>query len=62
MSWNPSLSVGIDLIDEQHKEWFERATNLFDAGRKGQAKGYVEKCLSFLTTIPVSISPMKNDT
>ncbi|HHU62330.1 MAG: bacteriohemerythrin [Bacillota bacterium] len=48
MSWNPSLSVGIDLIDEQHKEWFERATNLFDAGRKGQAKGYVGEMLEFL--------------
>ena len=25
MRWNETLSVGIELIDEQHKEWFAKA-------------------------------------
>lgn len=48
MAWTPALSVGIDLIDEQHKEWFQRAENLFSAGQKGQAKEYIGEMLDFL--------------
>lgn len=36
------------MIDEQHKEWFTRAENLFEAGKKGQAKEEVGKMLEFL--------------
>ena len=28
MPWSPSLSVGVDMIDEQHKLWFEHAEKL----------------------------------
>ncbi|NLY11622.1 MAG: hemerythrin family protein [Firmicutes bacterium] len=48
MPWHPSLSVGINMIDEQHKEWFERAEKLFEAGKKGQAKEYIGELLEFL--------------
>ena len=48
MPWHPSLSVGIEHIDEQHKEWFNRAERLFDAGKKGQAKEYIGELLEFL--------------
>lgn len=48
MPWSPSLSVGIDLIDDQHKEWFSKAEALFDAGRKGQGKEKVGEMLEFL--------------
>ncbi len=48
MPWHPSLSVGIDHIDEQHKEWFKRAEALFEAGKRGQAKEYVGELLEFL--------------
>lgn len=48
MPWHPSLSVGIDLIDDQHKELFRRADMLFEAGRKGQAKEHVGELLEFL--------------
>lgn len=48
MPWNPSLSVGINLIDEQHKEWFAKAEALFDAGKKGQGKEQVAEMLAFL--------------
>lgn len=50
MAWHPGLSVGIDLIDEQHKEWFARADRLFEAGKKGQAKEYIGELLEFLDT------------
>ncbi|MDI9485920.1 MAG: bacteriohemerythrin [Bacillota bacterium] len=48
MRWNETLSVGIELIDEQHKEWFAKAEALFDAGKKGQAKEYVGEMLHYL--------------
>ena len=28
MPWTPSLSVGVDRIDEQHKTWFDKAEKL----------------------------------
>lgn len=48
MPWHPSLSVGVDFIDEQHKEWFRHAEKLFDAGKKGQAREYIGDLLAFL--------------
>lgn len=48
MLWKPALSVGIDHIDEQHKEWLNRAERLFDAGKKGQAKEEIGEMLEFL--------------
>lgn len=48
MPWHQSLSVGVEFIDDQHKEWFDRAEKLFDAGKKGQAKEYVGELLEFL--------------
>ncbi|HPT82902.1 MAG TPA: bacteriohemerythrin [Limnochordia bacterium] len=48
MPWHPSLSVGVELIDEQHKEWFARAERLFEAGKQGQAREYIGELLEFL--------------
>jgi len=48
MPWTPSLSVGVELIDEQHKAWFEKADKLFEAGKNNQAKEYVGELLEFL--------------
>jgi hemerythrin len=48
MPWTPSLSVGVPMIDDQHKMWFEKADKLFEAGRNNQAKEYVGELLSFL--------------
>lgn len=48
MEWTPDLSVGVDMIDEQHKTWFQKANDLFDAGQKHQAGAYVGKLLDFL--------------
>jgi hemerythrin len=48
MPWNPNLSVGVDLIDEQHKKWFEMADQLFDAGRNRKAGEYIAQMFRFL--------------
>ena len=48
MPWTPNLSVRVDLIDEQHKTWFDKAEKLFEAGKNNQAKEYVGELLDFL--------------
>ncbi len=46
--WTPNLSVGVDLLDEQHKIWFEKANELFEAGRERRAKEYIITMFDFL--------------
>lgn len=46
--WTSRLSVGVDLIDEQHKIWFEKANELFEAGRQRRAKEYIISMFDFL--------------
>jgi hemerythrin len=48
MPWTPNLSVGVRLIDDQHKTWFEHAEKLFEAGKNKQAKEYIGELLDFL--------------
>lgn len=48
MPWTPNLSVGVEMIDDQHKMWFEKAEKLFDAGKNHQAKEYIGELLTFL--------------
>lgn len=48
MPWTQNLSVGVGMIDEQHKNWFEKAEKLFEAGKNGQAKAYIGELLTFL--------------
>lgn len=48
MPWTPNLSVGVEIIDDQHKVWFEKAEKLFEAGRNRQASGYIGELLDFL--------------
>lgn len=48
MKWTPDLSVGVSLIDEEHKTWFEKADKLFEAGKNRQSKEYVGEMLDFL--------------
>lgn len=48
VTWTPDLSVGVDQVDEQHKIWFEKADQLFEAGKKGQAKEFIGQLLDFL--------------
>ena len=48
MQWNPSLSVGVDLIDNQHKELFKRIDDFYDSMKNGRGKEEVLKMLQFM--------------
>jgi hemerythrin len=48
VSWTPNLSVGVKNIDDQHKIWFEKANELFEAGKEQRAKEYIDTLLGFL--------------
>ena len=48
MPWTQNLSVGISMIDDQHKMWFQKAEDLFEAGKNNRAKEYVGELLEFL--------------
>ena len=48
ISWNDSLSVGIDLIDDQHKMLINRLADLSDAWKCNKAVGEVMKTLEFM--------------
>ena len=42
------MSVGVENIDEQHKIWFEKANELFEAGKQQRAKEYINTMIDFL--------------
>jgi len=48
LAWNETLSVGIDLIDEQHKTWIERLNALVAAINTNAAQAQVAETLGFL--------------
>ena len=48
IQWRPDLSIGYDVIDNQHKELFVRVNRLLEAMTKGEGKQEVEKVVNFL--------------
>lgn len=48
IEWTPNLSVGINSIDQQHKTLFEKANQLFEAGKNNRAKDFIAEMLEFL--------------
>jgi hemerythrin len=46
--WDDSLSIGIELIDEQHKKWLEHLDNVSTAIESQQGLGQIAKTLGFL--------------
>lgn len=48
ITWNEKLSVGHDLIDDQHKELFNRYDTLLDACKEGKGKEEIRPMLDFL--------------
>jgi len=48
VEWTPNLSIGVKHIDDQHKIWFEKANELFEAGKERRAKEYISTMLNFL--------------
>lgn len=53
IQWDPSLSVGVKQIDEQHQELFRRVNELVDAMHRGQSKAQLGEMLSFLSVYVV---------
>lgn len=48
MQWNDSLSVGIELIDDQHKMWIQRLNDISAAIDSRQGPREIAKTLGFL--------------
>jgi len=48
ITWNTDLSVGVIQIDEEHKVLFDRADELFDAGKSGKTKEMLLPMIEFL--------------
>lgn len=48
MPWNPVLAIGVQQIDKQHEMLFQKAEQLFEAGRSGKTSEYIGELLNFL--------------
>ena len=48
LQWNDSLSIGVKLIDEQHKTWIERYNALASAVETRQGPREIAETLNFL--------------
>lgn len=46
--WDPNLSVGINSIDQQHRTLFDKANELFEAGKNNKTKEFIAEMLNFL--------------
>ncbi len=46
--WTEDLSVGVDVIDNQHKELFSTADSLLTAVERNEGRGEVTKMVAFL--------------
>ena len=49
-SWNDSLLIGVELIDEQHKELVRRIDQLIDACNRGEGQNEVGETLKFVVS------------
>jgi hemerythrin len=48
IEWSPKLAVGVAVIDDQHKEWMKRVSDLSAAIAANRGVDHVSKTLSFL--------------
>ena len=48
IEWDESLSVGVDLIDEQHKMLIQKLSDLSSAFRMGEEQNKIIKTLEFM--------------
>jgi hemerythrin len=46
--WQNDLSVGIELIDNQHKQWIEHYNNIVESLTSQQNRSQISKTLGFL--------------
>ena len=52
--WKENLSVGVNEIDNQHKELFNRINNLLDACTRGKGSEEIKRTLNFLSDYVIS--------
>lgn len=48
IEWTVDLATGVDEIDNQHKELFQRINSLLSACREGKGRDEVKKVVQFL--------------
>lgn len=51
--WTPDLAVGVEKIDDQHKQLFKAADDLAEAIFAGRGHGELEKTIDFLAEYTV---------
>ncbi len=49
MEWSDSLSIGVEAVDNQHKELIKRANGFFEVMKTGGGKDQVLQVLDFLS-------------
>jgi hemerythrin len=52
--WKETLSVGVNEIDNQHKELFKRINNLLDACTQGKGREEIKRTMGFLSDYVIS--------
>jgi len=48
IEWTTNLAVGVQEIDQQHKTLFDKANQLFEAGKNSKTKEFISEMLDFL--------------
>jgi hemerythrin len=48
--WTPSLATGVDEIDSQHRQLFERANGFLDSLRQPERRGAIAEALAYLAS------------
>ncbi|MBR0600360.1 bacteriohemerythrin [Sinanaerobacter chloroacetimidivorans] len=48
VEWTDNLAVGVGVIDDQHKTLFDKANQLFEAGKNNKSKEFISEMLDFL--------------
>ncbi|OEF95869.1 bacteriohemerythrin [Desulfuribacillus alkaliarsenatis] len=61
LAWNPALSVGHDLIDEQHQELIRQINQLLEACNQGKGKATVNEIVAFLEDYVVNHFGMEEE-
>jgi hemerythrin len=54
MQWTEDLSVGVETIDNQHKELFKRINSLVEAIKQGKCKAEITGVIMFLEDYALS--------
>ncbi len=50
VKWSETLAIGIDIIDDQHKEMLNRLHNLLSAMSQGRGKDEINEIINYAVT------------